>query len=41
MLSEMERMGIVSSTVRGKQREVLVTIEELEDILRNRQTEGM
>jgi S-DNA-T family DNA segregation ATPase FtsK/SpoIIIE len=41
MLSEMERLGIVSSTVRGKQREVLVSIEELEDILKNRQSEGM
>ena len=33
MLNEMERVGIVSGTVRGKQREVLVTLEELEEIL--------
>jgi S-DNA-T family DNA segregation ATPase FtsK/SpoIIIE len=39
MLNEMERVGIVSGTVRGKQREVLVTLEELEEILEKRQKE--
>lgn len=39
ILNEMERLGIVSSTVRGRQREVLVTPEELEDILQRRNQE--
>ena len=35
LLMKMESLGIVSSTVKGKQREVLVTETELEDILNN------
>ena len=35
LLMKMESLGIVSGTVKGKQREVLVTETELEDILNN------
>jgi len=33
---QMERLGIVSGTVRGKSREVIVNVDQLEEILENR-----